>query len=626
MRVLGIILVVLLVFNPFLFSQVIFFDDFESGGFSYGGWTVTGNATITTNAPFSGNYCVNGHASYALAKIFSTALNTDTIVVEYAVKAAQTGSNSANFKILDSNNNRAVVVFPRWLGSFYAYNGSSQIPLMPYNANQWYYLQVVVDLVNRNYDVYIDGQQYADNFQFLDTNFTVPIKFEWNSGETWGDAWIDKITITNTFIAPINSDTFVSIYHDGISEAELSNLLVNDGASNFQSNFNQKVFIYKFVLIGGGGYYSYSFLKINFNKIPNFVIGKGTSDSNETFRVSIGADSSNMFGFNGMGWVNLTSYWTSQSIYVVLDSKWGTNFDTELDLWMAFDSPLDSVITYQLIRYPDSFDSFASDAYQVYISPVAINLINGSSFAYDLAADNASAYQSNFTGNYAYRIDIWGGGGYYSDCLLKFFVNQPAVYAISLGTSDENDNTLRTGVGKEVNHMVDVQQADWVDVTGEFAGNYIDFRLNSKWGTNHDSHIIVWFSTDNEIQNPGYSISMYPNGLGSVEIKKYDLATSVDNYSIQPFKFSLGQNYPNPFNPITNITYTLPKASQVKMVIYNDLGQEVRMLVNKHQPAGRYTVQWDGRDRFGNPVPSGVYFYKLKAGNFVQNRKMILMR
>jgi hypothetical protein len=93
-----------------------------------------------------------------------------------------------------------------------------------------------------------------------------------------------------------------------------------------------------------------------------------------------------------------------------------------------------------------------------------------------------------------------------------------------------------------------------------------------------------------------------------------------------PNLFALSQNYPNPFNPETQIEYALPKASQVKLTIYNLLGQKVTTLVDEFQTVGFKTVHWDGKDDQGTEVASGVYFYKLKAGDFSETKKMILLK
>ena len=93
-----------------------------------------------------------------------------------------------------------------------------------------------------------------------------------------------------------------------------------------------------------------------------------------------------------------------------------------------------------------------------------------------------------------------------------------------------------------------------------------------------------------------------------------------------PDQYELSQNYPNPFNPTTVIEYTLPERSQVSLTIYNVLGQEVRTLVNDIRAAGSYRIEWNGADDSGKPVATGVYLYRLQAGDFTQTRKMLLMK
>ncbi len=93
-----------------------------------------------------------------------------------------------------------------------------------------------------------------------------------------------------------------------------------------------------------------------------------------------------------------------------------------------------------------------------------------------------------------------------------------------------------------------------------------------------------------------------------------------------PAAFSLAQNYPNPFNPVTEIMYNLPSACHVRLDIYNVLGQRIATLVNEHQTAGGQVVEWNGKDTVGNAATSGVYFYKIQAGSFVEMKKMILLR
>ena len=93
-----------------------------------------------------------------------------------------------------------------------------------------------------------------------------------------------------------------------------------------------------------------------------------------------------------------------------------------------------------------------------------------------------------------------------------------------------------------------------------------------------------------------------------------------------PQAYKLYQNYPNPFNPVTEIQFDLPEAVRVELKVFNILGQEVATLLDAVRPAGAYHVRWDSRSASGVTVGSGVYIYQLKAGSFVDSKKMVLIR
>jgi hypothetical protein len=93
-----------------------------------------------------------------------------------------------------------------------------------------------------------------------------------------------------------------------------------------------------------------------------------------------------------------------------------------------------------------------------------------------------------------------------------------------------------------------------------------------------------------------------------------------------PGQYHLAQNNPNPFNPGTSIGFDLPRRSQVRISIYNGLGQQVDMLVNDELAAGDHSVYWDGTDYKGRPVSTGVYFYRLQSGDFIETKKMLLLK
>ncbi|MGH7493212.1 MAG: T9SS type A sorting domain-containing protein [bacterium] len=93
-----------------------------------------------------------------------------------------------------------------------------------------------------------------------------------------------------------------------------------------------------------------------------------------------------------------------------------------------------------------------------------------------------------------------------------------------------------------------------------------------------------------------------------------------------PQIFALDQNYPNPFNPETTIRYQLAQKGQVTITIFNMLGQKVKTLVDENKPAGSHRVVWNGRDEHGLAVPTGMYFYRMKSGDFAQVRKLLLLK
>ncbi len=88
-----------------------------------------------------------------------------------------------------------------------------------------------------------------------------------------------------------------------------------------------------------------------------------------------------------------------------------------------------------------------------------------------------------------------------------------------------------------------------------------------------------------------------------------------------PTTYAINQNYPNPFNPTTTIIYSLPKIIKVNLKVYNLLGQEVAILVNEEMSIGTHSVTWNAQN-----VPSGIYFYKITAGEFSKIKKMILIK
>ena len=99
-------------------------------------------------------------------------------------------------------------------------------------------------------------------------------------------------------------------------------------------------------------------------------------------------------------------------------------------------------------------------------------------------------------------------------------------------------------------------------------------------------------------------------------------ATGVSKQKTElPSGYKLEQNYPNPFNPTTTVSYSIPKASFVTIKVYDFLGREIETLVNEEKSAGNYKTEFDG-----SKITSGIYFDNMKAGNFVETKKLILLK
>jgi len=164
--------------------------------------------------------------------------------------------------------------------------------------------------------------------------------------------------------------------------------------------------------------------------------------------------------------------------------------------------------------------------------------------------------------------------------------------------------------------------------------NYFAIYRSASSGFTPGEENRLGFSTENAFEDESVAIGTYYYVISAFDFSGNEgdfsdelaaAVTSVDG-DLLPDEFGLAQNYPNPFNPTTVIPYQLPVAADVRLTIYNVLGQEVRTLVHARETAGAKRVIWDARDNRGKTVTPGVYIYRLRAGDFVSIRKMILLK
>ncbi|MCF8264466.1 MAG: T9SS type A sorting domain-containing protein, partial [Melioribacteraceae bacterium] len=117
--------------------------------------------------------------------------------------------------------------------------------------------------------------------------------------------------------------------------------------------------------------------------------------------------------------------------------------------------------------------------------------------------------------------------------------------------------------------------------------------------------------------------TVYMDGL---EVKRINDVTNIESDKYLPTEYALYQNFPNPFNPSTILSYSLPLESNVIIKIYDMIGREVKTLVNDYKNAGVHEITWNGDNNYGSKVVSGTYVYTIKAGDFFQAKKMIMLK
>lgn len=162
----------------------------------------------------------------------------------------------------------------------------------------------------------------------------------------------------------------------------------------------------------------------------------------------------------------------------------------------------------------------------------------------------------------------------------------------------------------ELNDPVIINRHSKFYVTG---GIFFVLSISQNLGYAVPGQFAYWFSLIQWIEYVPFYFNL------KVVVKKN--VTSVDDLALVPTEFQLHQNYPNPFNPVTTISWQSPESGWQTIKIYNSLGEEIETLVDEFKPAGVQEVQF-----INNNLPSGVYFCQLRAGEYVETKKMIMMK
>ena len=177
-------------------------------------------------------------------------------------------------------------------------------------------------------------------------------------------------------------------------------------------------------------------------------------------------------------------------------------------------------------------------------------------------------------------------------------------------TASEISSLYNSGSGKTATTVQTDKVVGYWELDEGSGSTVTDESGNSNNGTIHGAS---WERTQYSANGP-FELIIDASGL------------SVDVSNTLPNQFQLHANFPNPFNPTTSIKYDLPKDALVSLMIFDITGREIRHLVNETQNAGFKAIMWDGTNNYGHQVGTGMYLYQIKAGAFVQTRKMILMK
>jgi hypothetical protein len=239
-------------------------------------------------------------------------------------------------------------------------------------------------------------------------------------------------------------------------------------------------------------------------------------------------------------------------------------------------------------------------------------------------------------------VDVGSAGGFVSTNLAAFISITIAPNGIPVVAYQDGANSNNATVKKYSQSQSDPLPVELTSLTASISGRIIMLNWQTTTEVNNCGFEVERKTANSSWQQIGFvqghgnsnSLKEYTfidKQIGGTKFQyrlkqidndgKFEYSKEIEVELILPNNYTLEQNYPNPFNPSTVISYSLPSASNVKLIVYNTIGQTVNVLENGYKNAGNYSIQFNG----GN-LPGGIYFYRLEAGQFSQVKKMMLVK
>lgn len=242
---------------------------------------------------------------------------------------------------------------------------------------------------------------------------------------------------------------------------------------------------------------------------------------------------------------------------------------------------------------PVGFVDGTTTGYSSFASKIDTRLALKSNVKIDLSG-------STVDGSFLVNADITVSQSISGNNVIHFVVVEDVDYRGNNGVSPQN-HVMRKMITSPTGESIDLSSNQTISK---------EIGFDSIW--NSERLGIIVFLQNSSTKEVYQSQFITYNELGT---------TDVDENNSLPISYNLSQNYPNPFNPATTIEYHIPNAEKVVLKVYNLIGQEVAELVNSNKSAGSYKVNFNAEK-----LASGVYYYTLSAGNFVQSKKLILLK